>query len=83
MAFVKTTPVASPVDTTLCFLGFWTSTKIKMCVYKEIGVFMHVFEILANVDLNLRLKLQTCNLVSYKIFVSSHRYQKACIEKLV
>ena len=56
MAFVKTTPVASPVDTTYIFLRFWTSDKYTCLLLRAKGVVLLIFAIWANVDLHLRLK---------------------------
>ena len=55
---INATPLASPQGgLNKIFLGFWTSKKIKMCICKKICVFLQMFAILANVDLDLRLNM--------------------------
>ena len=47
------TPVVRPgVHYKICFTDFGRPAKIKMRIYAKIDVFMYMFEILANIDLN-------------------------------
>ena len=42
---------------TLFVSGFCASQQIKKCLFKKLGVCFETFAILANIDLNLRLKI--------------------------
>ena len=66
------TPVASPVGrlNKILFTDFGRPKKVRISM--NIGVFLYMFAVLANVDLNLRLKI-------YKIAILSSVKNLTCL----